>query len=352
MSEPAPAISDFTRRTLIAVGVATAFVAAALLARALAQVFLMLFAAILFAVLLDAPARPLQRRWRVPHALGVSLVAIALAAAVVLLGWLGEPHVADQVGALLDRLPGDFRALRERLSQSDWAQALLRETQWPQDVLGSPSAVLKHVSGVFSGTLDALVSVGLSLVIGFYIAIQPKLYAGGIVRLVPHRRRDRARQVLHALGRALRWWLVGRIISMTAIGVLTAVGLVLIDMPLALGLGFVAGLFSFVPFIGPILSAVPAVLIAVVQGPWLIVYVLIVYGTVQFIEGNIITPVTQERVVALPPAVLLVSQVAMTGLFGITGLLLATPMAVAIIVIVQMLYVEDALSDRVHVLGE
>ncbi|MFW5970154.1 MAG: AI-2E family transporter [Halofilum sp. (in: g-proteobacteria)] len=340
----------------VAIGVASVMAAAALAALVLiprlANVLLLLFAAVLFAILLDAPARLLRSRWRVPQPLGVSLVALALAIGIVVLGWLGEPHVAEQLGTLADRLPGALGTLREEVEQNPWGRALLQQAGWTRGLVGEPAAWFQRVTGIFSGTLGTLTNTALILVIGFYLAIRPSIYVTGAVRILPRRRRRRAREIVRALGHALRWWLLGRLISMAAVGVLTTLALWLIDMPLALGLGFIAGILSFVPFIGPILSAVPAILIALLHGPWQIVSVILVYALVQFIEGNIVTPLTQERVVALPPAVLLLSQVVMGSLSGITGLLLATPLAVVVIIIIQMVYIEDVLQEPVRVLGD
>ena len=337
---------------LVAVVLAVAALVTLVLIPRLANVILLLFAAVLFAILLDAPVRLLRTRFRVPQPIGVSGVALALAAALGLLGWLGEAQIAKQLGTLIDRLPGALGALREQIEQSPWGRALLRRADWPRELVGDPTAWFQRVTGIFSGTFGTLANAALIVVIGFYLAIRPSLYTTGVARLVPRSRRARAREVLKALGQALRWWLLGRIISMAAIGMLTALALWMIEMPLALGLGFIAGVLSFVPFIGPILSAIPAVLIALLQGPWQVVSVMLVYVAVQFIEGNIVTPMTQERVVALPPAVLLLSQVLMGSLFGLIGLFLATPLAVVVIVLIQTLYIEDVLQEPVRVLGK
>lgn len=154
------------------------------------------------------------------------------------------------------------------------------------------------------------------------------------------------------LGHALSWWLVGRFASMAAVGVLTTLALSAIDMPLALVLGVIAGLFSFVPYIGPISSAVPAILIGLTESPWMAVYVVVIYAVIQFLEGNFITPLIQRRAVSLAPAVLLFSQFAMAVFYGLFGVLLATPLAIVLIVLVQMLYVQDVVKDPIKVLGE
>jgi predicted PurR-regulated permease PerM len=136
------------------------------------------------------------------------------------------------------------------------------------------------------------------------------------------------------------------------VGVLTTLALGLIDMPLALVLGVIAGLFTFVPFIGPISSVIPAMLIGLMESPLMALYALIIYSVVQFIEGNFLTPLIQKRIIAMPPALLLSAQFFMGVFYGLFGLLLATPLAVTGTVLVQMLYVQDYLKDSVRVLGQ
>lgn len=147
-------------------------------------------------------------------------------------------------------------------------------------------------------------------------------------------------------------WQTGQVVLVFFAAVLFAVLLdgmtrlvQLIDVPLILALALIAGLLSFVPYLGPILSAIPALLVALVVSPLLTVYVVLVYSAVQFLEGNFITPIIQERAVSLPPAVLLIAQLGM-------GVLLATPLAVVAIVLIQMLYVRDTLGDAIRVLGQ
>ncbi|NIR60966.1 MAG: AI-2E family transporter [Gammaproteobacteria bacterium] len=316
------------------------------------QVLLVVFGGILFAVFLDALARFLARWARLPRPVSLGGVVVALSALVVAGLWLGGPAVTGQVAALAERIPEDLARIRALLMDTRWGRLLLEAAPGPELVVPAPGDILGRISGVFSTTLGVLTNLTLIVLIGVYLAAEPGHYTGGLLHLLPRPARERGAQILEALGHALRWWLVGRAVSMAAVGVLTSLGLWLIGMPLVLALGLIAGLFSFVPYIGPIVSALPAVLIGLVQGPLMALYVVAVYAVVQFIEGNLITPITQERVVALPPAVLLTAQVMMGVLFGLMGLLLATPLTVAVIVLIQMLYVQDVLGDRVRVLGE
>jgi predicted PurR-regulated permease PerM len=138
---------------------------------------------------------------------------------------------------------------------------------------------------------------------------------------------------------------------MVLIGGLTALGLALIGVPLAITLGLVAGALNFVPYVGPLLSFVPAALIALLQGPHVVVWVLVLYVLVQVVESYLVTPLVQQRAVHLPPALIITAQVVLGLVFGGVGLLVATPLTAAAVIVVQLVYVEDALHEDAHVRG-
>jgi len=172
-----------------------------------------------------------------------------------------------------------------------------------------------------------------------------------VVHLLPPSRRPRTRTVFAALGSALRHWLLGRIASMLVVGLLTGIGLMIFGIPLALALGLIAALLSFVPYIGPILALVPALAVAAGEGTQAVVIVLMIYGAVQIVESYLVTPLIQQRAISMPPALLIAAQVVMGALAGFVGVAVATPLVVVVIVLVQMLYVEDVLGDEVEVMG-
>lgn len=340
-------------RGLLAGLVVTTVLVASFFVWRVAHVFLVIFAAGLVATLLDGLARVLVERARMPRIVALATVLTALAAGVALFSLMGGPQLAEQVAELTERIPEAAAQLRQQLGETDWGRVLIRGTPPAAELLSSGAELLGRVPILFSNVTGVVTNVVFILLIGVYAALDPELYVRGALRLVPKPGRARAGEVLHALGHALRWWLIGRLAAMVVVGVLTGVGLWAIGLPLAPALGVIAGLFSFVPFVGPIVSAVPAILVALVSGFAEAVWVVGVYSGVQFLEGNFITPVIQQRVVSLPPAVLLSSQLAMGILFGLVGVLLATPLTVVVMVLVQMLYVRQALGDQeVEVLGE
>ncbi|MDX1649122.1 MAG: AI-2E family transporter [Myxococcota bacterium] len=338
-------------RGLLAGLVVTAVLLASFLVWRVAHVFLVIFAAALVAILLDGLARVLVEKTRIPRTLALAAVLASLVAAVGVFSLAGGPQLAEQVAELTERIPEAAAQLRQQLGETGWGRVLIRRTPPASELLSSGAELLGRVPILFSNVTGVVTNVVFILLIGVYAALDPGLYVRGALHLVPKAGRERAGQVLYALGHALRWWLLGRLAAMVVVGLLTGIGLWAIGLPLAPALGAIAGLFSFVPFVGPIVSAVPAILVALVSGFAEAVWVVGVYSGVQFIEGNFVTPIIQQRVVSLPPAVLLSSQLAMGILFGLVGVLLATPLTVVIMVLVQMLYVQQALGDGVEVLG-
>jgi predicted PurR-regulated permease PerM len=205
------------------------------------------------------------------------------------------------------------------------------------------------VSGV-AGFLEATIVI---LVVGIFGAAEPDLYKAGLFHLVPSRQRRRVGEALEAVVFNLRHWLVGQLTLMVILGITTAAGLRLIGMPQALTLGIMAGILELVPYIGAWLSAVPALLIALLEGPQYVLYTAGLYLFLHLLEGYILHPLIQRRAAHLPPALVLVSQAVMGEMFGPLGLFVAAPLTVAIMVLLGMLYVEDTLGDEtVHVPGE
>ena len=139
---------------------------------------------------------------------------------------------------------------------------------------------------------------------------------------------------------------------MVVVGILTTLGLWIAGVPTPMALGLIAALLSFVPYVGPILSFFPAVLVALMVSLTKVLYVVVVFGLVQTLESYVITPLVQQKAVSLPPVILITAQIAMGVIAGAMGVLLAAPLAIVVIVLLQMLYVEDVLGDSVQILGQ
>ncbi len=336
--------ATFARRVCVAIAIAA--LAALLLALlwAATDVLLLLFAAILVACFFRGTANLFSQWTRVPVGWSLASVALLITGIIAAAVWALAPHVSAQVDDLSRGLAQSVQQLRTALAQYEWGRRILEEVPDVAE-LARRGNLLGRVTGVFSSTLGIIANTLVVTCLGLYLAVAPGTYVSGVIRLFPKHRRARMRDVLDALGETLRRWLIGRAILMVINGACTAAGLSLLGIPLALTLGTIAGLLNFVPNIGPIVAGVPAVLIAWTLGPTPALYVLLLYVILQSLDGYVLTPLIQERTVSLAPALTIAAQLLFGVLAGTMGLLLATPITAATLVLVRKLYLEDVLSD-------
>jgi predicted PurR-regulated permease PerM len=214
------------------------------------------------------------------------------------------------------------------------------------------SGVARYLFPFLSSTVAVFAGIILIVFLAIYIAAEPDVYHGGLMHLFPHHARKRAGEVLSAMATVLRRWLVTQLIAMLVIGTITTVVLLALDVKAAFALGALAGLLEFVPTIGPLLSAIPAVAMGFLDSPDKALAVAIAYGAIQFLENHLLIPLLMKGGVNLPPALTVVSQALMAMLFGFLGLMVAVPLLAAILVPVKMLYVEGVVGDEMAVLPE
>ena len=314
-------------------------------------VWLAAYLAVAFTVTLTWLADLVKDRfgWRYGWSLAAVVTVIVLLVAGVGL-WMG-PALIEQGAALTQRLPEAVEQGRGWLEQREWGATLLEQWNKFSQQMQSGS-LLPKVTSYLGSAVGAAGGILAVIAITIFFAATPNLYVKGVMSLVPPGHVVRIRKVLRAIAVALRWWVLGRLISMTIVGVFTGLGLMLVDVPLPWVLGFLAGALSFVPNLGPIVAMVPGVLLAATEGPEKIFWAIGIYVGVQLIESNAITPIVERYAVSVPPALLLIVQLALGMLFGIMGLIVATPLMVAVIVSIQMLYVEDRLGRDVEVMGQ
>lgn len=338
----------FAGRVLITIGFAVLTLLLFALLYYTFDVILLIFAASLLAIFLRGLAEILGRFINVGEGWLVLIVSailiLILAGAITMLA----PDVAVQMRDLREKLPVSAQEVANYISQFGWGRTLI--DQMPSiDAIRhniNPSQLLSGVGGFFSTTVGAVGNFFIVILLAIYLASEPRFYIRGFIKLFPKGRRHRATQVLGAVGETLRWWLIGKVASMIFIGLLTWIGLRVLGVPLALTLGLIAGLLSFIPNFGPILSAIPALLLAFIASPITAVYVLGLYVGVQLVESNVVTPLIERETVELPPALTIVFQLALAVLVGGLGLVLATPLLAMIMVLVQMVYIQDVLGDR------
>jgi predicted PurR-regulated permease PerM len=196
-----------------------------------------------------------------------------------------------------------------------------------------------------SSTLEVLAGLLLITFMAIYIGAEPHVYHGGLLALVPHEQRSRAEEVLAAVAAALRKWLLTQLIAMISIGVIWWIALAIIGVKAALSLAVIAGLLEFIPTVGPILSAVPAVAMGFLDSPQKALLVVFVYTAIQMIEGHLLIPILMKEGVNIPPVLTLLGQALLAYVFGFLGLVVAVPFLAALLVGIKMLYVEGVVGD-------
>lgn len=303
------------------------------------EVLLAAFGGVLIAVLLKAFSGLVERH--TPLSYGWSLTAVVLTILIVLGigGWLLAPRIAEQTNQLGEQLPTVVEDIEAFLQQQQWGQWVLEQAQ--NGSMLSAGAAGEGVSAFSQWSSYVIVAV----FVGLFGAADPHLYQAGTVHLFPLRHRDRIHDLIDELGYTLRWWLIGQALAMLVIGVSTTIVLWIFDIPLAIILGIIVGLLGFVPYLGPIIGAIPVALIAVTEGAMQLLYVMLAYVGVQLLEGYVATPMIQHRTVYLPPIFTIISQLLLGTVIGILGFVFATPLA-AVVLVLTRFYRSDILGDE------
>lgn len=350
MASTANSDKSYTHRVLIAVVVVCLLVLGLAVVYFTFDILLLIFAATLLAIFLHGLADILRRWIHLGEAWLVLIAAVLLIVIIAGAITLLAPSVAEQVRVLRLEIPISAQRAGEYLSRFSWGRTVLDQLPSANDVMAKIDAasMLTRVGGYFSSTLGALGNILVTVLLAIYLASEPRFYSAGLTRFFPIPKRQRAGEVLVTIYETLRWWLIGKAASMIFIGVLTWTGLSILGVPLALTLGLIAGLLSFIPNFGPIISAIPALLLAFIDSPISAVYVLGLYVGVQLIESNVVTPMIERETVELAPALTIIFQLSLGALIGGLGLVLATPLLAVIVVIVKMVYFEDVLGDRLN----
>lgn len=331
-------ISDFTFPQQLLLVVVIGLLA--LFTWRLTNLLILVFGAVVVAIALRTMASKLVTYLRVPTRWSVLATVLLVTLALVAGGWLMGDPLADQLLLLRQRIPNAAAAVMTWLNSHRLGLTVLELWENVKDI----DVPWSKLAGFATGTLGALGSAGLVLVLGVYLAVDPQLYRTGVVRLIPVEQRGKVEEALRECGKGLSRWLLGQLISMLFVGATTALGLWVLGVPLALSIGLICGLLAFVPFFGAIAGGFLAVMLAFVEGPATALYVLLLFVFIQQIEGHLLVPLVQKWAVELPPALGIAATIAFGILFGLVGALFATPLVVVAMILVRKLYIEDYLE--------
>jgi predicted PurR-regulated permease PerM len=309
----------------------------------LLDLIMLVFGAVIVATVLRSLAVALERHARVPTQISVVVALLLVVLMIAAVAWFVGDPLAKQFDILRQRLPAAVDAVLQWLNSHRIGVAALQYIEEARGNNASPWAI--RLAGAAGSTFGALGGAALVLVMGLYLALAPRVYRDGLVRLMPLSVRARVGETLDACGTALSRWLLGQSISMLFVGATTAFGLWLLDVPLALSVGVLSGLLAFIPFFGAIAGGLLAVLLGFMQGPETALYVLGLALVIQQIEGNVLMPLVERWAVGLPPVLGIAATVMFGVLFGLLGVLLAAPAMIVLMVVVQQLYIKGVLEE-------
>ena len=330
------------------------------------------FLGVLFGLAVAAGADQLER-YRIPRGIGAALVVITFFVLLAGFGAWVAPTLREQGVVLRHRLPeamdrletwvntrrGGFiglvlNGISPAADSSTTARggavpaagdSTLASTRLRDRIGRQMSTGTRYLFPFISSTLEFFAGLGIIIFLSIYIAADPAMYHSGIMHLFPHRARARAGEVLSAMADVLRRWLVTQLIAMATIGTVATIVLLILQVKAAFALGVLAGLLEFIPTVGPILSALPAIAMGFLDSPEKALSVIVAYIVIQFVENHVLIPLLMKGGINLPPALTILSQALMALLFGFLGLMCAVPLLAAAMVAVKMLYVHGVVGD-------
>lgn len=332
---------EFTKRAAIFIGLALV----PLLIWFLFDVVLIIVGGLLVAVLLTVVATPFKKA-RLPRSLALALSGVLIVCIFGGAGYLFGQGTLSELQEVLRRAEEAQQSITTSLNASQLGNLALSH------IRGADVPLTALLGKFFTLSTTVIVGCIVMVFLGIYLAAQPTLYREGLSKLFPPEWRENAKDTADYVADALRLWLLGQLIEMLIIGVLSGVAVWLIGLPSPAALGVIAGVADFVPYVGPFVAAIPAVLVAVTLDFTAVFWTALAYLLIHQVEGQLIMPIIQQRMIFIPPALMLASIVALSALFGLQAAIFAAPTTVILFVLVKKLYVRDSLGERVQLPGE
>jgi predicted PurR-regulated permease PerM len=294
-------------------------------------ILLLLFAGIVGALLLSLPAQWLQARLKVPRSVALLIVLLATAAVLAGLVMLRGQALLQQMSTLGRDLPQAAREIVARLNSVSWGRWLIGQIAGSSHLPESFSVAVSGLRGAFTAGTFTAAALILVVFTSLFLAAEPEFYLSLLFRLTPVQHRPLLARCLTAARASLELWLFAKLLSMVIIGSMVALGLWILRIPLPGTLGMIAGLLTFIPNVGPIVSVIPAALLAFAVSPGRGVLTLLLFGLVHFLEGNVVTPLAERKIVTLPPALTLSVQLLLASVTGVLGIAIAAPITAVLL---------------------
>ncbi|QHS56726.1 AI-2E family transporter [Mucilaginibacter sp. 14171R-50] len=317
------------------VAIVALLVVAILIARVAFNVLLMILAGSLIAVYFHGLGDIIERRtkwnrkWCMTISVGGSFLLLGA------LFWFMGTTIQGQIAILSESLPQTISNLKLKLGESPLGAKVL---EYFNDDNGDK--VFSTARSFFSTSFGVLGNIYIILFLGIFFTTHPSLYKDGIIKLFPVQNKPMARQVIDRTSQALKGWLKGTMLSMVLIFIMISIGLYIIGIPVALVLALLTGLLKLIPNFGSLAAMIPGVLLALTKDVNTAIITALLYMVSQTIVSNIVTPLIQKKMINIPPALTIISQVIMGVLSGVLGIILAVPLLSICIILVDELYIK------------
>ncbi len=313
------------------------------------QVLLLIFASVVFAVVLNRVVKWLQQRGA-KRGIAIAITVITLLVILVCLIAVIGPSFAQQLEQLISLVPTLFQRLRNWFnSLQTWVPEQYLNLRNLGDVIPRVQPLVTRLLGNaytwFSDLLAIIINVLLVIILSIMLLANPAPYRRGLILLFPAFYRRRADEILSECETNLVGWMTATLINMAAIATVSFIGLLILGVPLALANALLAGLLEFIPNIGPILSVIPPMAVAVLDAPWKAVAVFILYLLIQQFEAYVLVPIVMRQQVSLLPAFTLLSVVIFGTFFGFLGVFLSVPLVIVSKIWLNEVLIKDVLNN-------
>ena len=333
---------SYQKKVWIKGGIYALIVVLLLLLRTTFSVFLLILAGALIAIFFHGLSGLICRKTKWKQGVCLAIAVLSIVLFTTGLFWLMGAKIQAQVAELQETLPATIENAKSQLSKNTIGKMLVEKLSSPET-----TSKAKALAGTFfKTTFGVFADIYVVLFLGIFFTVSPGIYKKGMVKMIPKKGQQKGEDVLGKLGENLKKWLKGKIFSMAVVMILTAIGLAIIGVPMWLVLAIIAGLLSFIPNFGPLIALIPAVLVGLMQSPATAAIVAGLYILIQVVESNFITPMVQQKLINTPPALIITAQLLISPLTGGWGLVLATPLMLILMILVQELYLKNNTSHN------
>jgi predicted PurR-regulated permease PerM len=328
---------EFRTRALFFVSAVAAAIVLVLLVWVARYVLLLLFAGCIGALVLSTLTNWVKLKFHIRRGLAYALVLLGILALIVIGICLRGPALVHQIAGLEQGIPTAIGKILDRLQSQDWGRWLLSQTSGSDKISRGLAFIGSRIGGAMYLTGATIGGLFLVVISSLYLASEPSLYLEGIERILSPSVREVFKACLKEAGQTLKSWLLAKAVSMMTVGAFVGIALLILRIPLAGTLGLIAGILTFIPNVGPILSVFPAALLAFGISPGKGILTILIFCLAHFFEGNLITPLAERKIASLPPALTLTVQLLLGSVTGALGVALAAPITAVFLSVTRVL---------------